>query len=434
MIRIPRIKKWIIYLLATFFVAETITGSLRYYLSQAGYSELIYLPKVLLSIGVIIYLINKIFVERRANLAYLVIMAVMAWGVLYGYYQIENLRQVAFGIWSFVPLLAGVFLGYEVNHRWPDWKFFIAFLWGILVFGVILNYFVSYPWEGTIYSLGGIEFRSARLWFGHGFKRLAGLGRSSSITANQLLIFSVLLLGLIKKQKSKSFIIWALSSIAIILTTNKTAILIIIFVGVFWFFWKTSPQFGRFLLKISILGTGLTLIILPIFSVLNNYGSQFTKTQSILNSFNMRLSLVWPGVIELIAEQGGNPFFGIGVGGVGAAQKYFNPGFQNVTDNISLFLYASFGIIGLILVIFCVLASLSNGFKNQISYTVGILTFVIFTIGITSNVIQSPFTSFVFGVIVWRSFRVNKIRNFKSHHRRYFRGPNLLESESHIGS
>ena len=274
-----------------------------------------------------------------------------------------------------------------MTNRWPDWKFFVALFWGIQVVGLFLNYYISYPWEGTVFSLGGLELISAKLWFGHGVKRLAGFGRSSAITGNQLLILSVLLLGTINKQKRYSFLIWGLSIIAIVFTTNKSAILTIIFIGLLWAFWIISPHFGRFLLKISILGIGLFLILLPIIAFFNSK-PQFTQTQSILNSFNARFNLTWPGVFVLISEQLGNPFLGVGVGGIGTAQKFYNPGFQEVTDNLGLYLYASFGLIGLILIFLCILSSLSSGFRNQQSFTMGILALVIFSMGITSNVIE----------------------------------------------
>jgi hypothetical protein len=407
MIRVPKLEKWVIFSLAFFFIAETFAGPLRFYLSHANQAELFYLPKIILTLGVLLYLIKKSFVARKTHLAYLVLVVIMIWGALYGYVNFGNINQVAFGVWVFIPFLAGVILGNEVIDKWPDWKSFIFLLWGFQVIGIIVNYFVTYPWEGTFFSLAGMELRSAKLWYGLGVRRLAGLGRASAITADQLLIFSVLLLGTKKKRKSySSIIIWVLTLIAIVLTTNKTAILAVLFVGLLWLVWKISSRVGRLLLRVSILGTSLILIVLPIFAFLINNISNFSTTPNILNSFISRISITWPNLFIFISEQAGIPLLGNGIGGTGTALKLFNPNLKNNTDNLSVYLYASFGVIGLLLIFLCILSLISSGFKNQRSFTVGVLALVVFTMGITSNVVESPFTSFVFGVLLWNSSSV----------------------------
>lgn len=85
MVRVPRVKNVIIMLLAFFFATEMLAGPLRHFLSQAGYPELIYLPKIAFAVGVFVYFIYMSFVKRKTHVAFIVIGAIVLWGGLFGY-------------------------------------------------------------------------------------------------------------------------------------------------------------------------------------------------------------------------------------------------------------------------------------------------------------------------------------------------------------
>ena len=402
-------KKTIIYLLALFFAAETVAGPLRYCFSRVGHPEANYLFKGLLLMGLLLYVINRILSTQRVNIPLILLGAILLlWG-LYGYVNTVNIYQVAFGFWSLVPLIAGVVLGNEVIERWPHWKTFIFLLWGIQVAGVILNAFTHYPWEGTVFSIGGMELRNAKLWYGLGVRRLAGFGRSSAVVSDELVIFAVLLLGMLGKQRTTFVGIWSVSLLAVLLTTSKTGIVVLLAIGLLWVLWETSPRLGKLLLTVLILVIGLILIIIPIIAFVSYQVTQPFESTSLLHSVLIRFTSTWPTVFEFVIEQG-NPLLGIGVGGIGTAQKLYNPSFPSITDNLVVYLYASFGLIGPMLVLFCVLSSFYRQYRNRYSFTEGLLAFVIFSMGITSNVIESPFAAFVFGVLLWCTFHIRRMQ------------------------
>jgi len=401
--RVIRKKRIIFNVLAFFFVSEILGGPLRYYLPQTGYPEVLYIFKALLLAGIFYYVVITILNTRKINVFLIFFGAIMLFWGLYGYYNIGNIKQVAFGFWILIPMVAGVILRKEMITNWSNWLSFISFLWFISVLGVIVNNFIKYPWEGAIFSIGDTELRSAKLWFGLGTKRLAGFGRASSITSDQIIVLSILLIGKLTKRKWIVCCIWILSFIAIVLTTNKTAIVIMALVGFLWFFWNYSPKFGSFLLKISIIGVGFLSIVFPISAFIIYQSPQILKYQSLFNSIITRFSWTWPRIYNMMTEYG-NLLMGRGIGGIGTAQKLFSPNLPGISDNLSVYLFATFGLVGYIVYINFIFSSLLSVVRDRFSYTLGVLAFVIMSLGITSNVIESPIAAFVFGVLLGTTF------------------------------
>mgnify|MGYP001791944578 CR=1 FL=1 len=60
-------------------------------------------------------------------------------------------------------------------------------------------------------------------------------------------------------------------------------------------------------------------------------------------SFAMRISLTWPGAWRWIMHHDIFPF-GVGLGGIGGAQRFYAANFFNPSDNLFVFLYANFGL------------------------------------------------------------------------------------------
>jgi len=63
-------------------------------------------------------------------------------------------------------------------------------------------------------------------------------------------------------------------------------------------------------------------------------------------SFAMRITLTWPEAWTWIANHNVFPF-GVGLGGIGGAQRFYAADFFNPSDNLFVYLYANFGVLGL---------------------------------------------------------------------------------------
>jgi len=63
-------------------------------------------------------------------------------------------------------------------------------------------------------------------------------------------------------------------------------------------------------------------------------------------SFAMRITLTWPEAWQWIANHNVFPF-GVGLGGIGGAQRFYAADFFNPSDNLFVYLYANFGVLSL---------------------------------------------------------------------------------------
>jgi hypothetical protein len=63
------------------------------------------------------------------------------------------------------------------------------------IIGVVINYFLEFPWEGLEYRLGGMDIEGVRSWMELiGVKRLSGFARSSYDAAVQILLLVIFLI------------------------------------------------------------------------------------------------------------------------------------------------------------------------------------------------------------------------------------------------
>jgi hypothetical protein len=76
--------------------------------------------------------------------------------------------------------------------------------------------------------------------------------------------------------------------------------------------------------------------------LVSNAGGVFS-----LASLAMRISLTWPDAWQWIWSNNVFPF-GVGLGGIGGAQRFYAGDFFNPSDNLFVFLYANFGLMGLV--------------------------------------------------------------------------------------
>jgi hypothetical protein len=66
-----------------------------------------------------------------------------------------------------------------------------------------------------------------------------------------------------------------------------------------------------------------------------------------LASLGLRISYTWPDAWNWIQTNEIFPF-GVGLGGIGGAQRFYAQNFFNPSDNFAIFLYANFGILGFV--------------------------------------------------------------------------------------
>jgi len=101
----------------------------------------------------------------------------------------------------------------------------------------------------------------------------------------------------------------------------------------------------------------------------------------------MRLDDTWPEVIAIIRDYG-NLALGRGLGGIGQSQVFFENYLYNPADNIFLYLYAQFGLLGGIYLFYFYFKSRSLDSITELYLC--LLVFIIFQYGVTTNIFESP--------------------------------------------
>ena len=125
------------------------------------------------------------------------------------------------------------------------------------------------------------------------------------------------------------------------LTTQKGALVAVAAVSLI----LCMPVWSRYsLLCTACIAFALAAIVLPLFTL----GLLMPQSGGVFSfaSFAMRISRTWPEAWQWILSHDIFPF-GVGLGGIGGAQRFYAPNFVNPSDNLFVYLYANFGVLSL---------------------------------------------------------------------------------------
>ena len=388
--------KFIHVALVYFLFNNVASGAVRWLFSLLHLSQLIYLPilGLLICIGLKFFLNIK---DNKLNRIEALTFALFAYGLVLGFCFVP-LSQVLFGFYVLVPMLAGLSVSGYLLKNPEDYVKWIFILWLLAVIGVLLNYFVTMPWEGFEYEIAGKSIEGSRDWVDiGGLKRLAGFSRSSFDVAIQIQLLASLMLT-IRKNWFSNLLIWLLSGLSIYLTTSK---------GILNVYMVLTPIVllpKRALIKLNVshwpIFFGALGIILPISTLFFKYESTFDN-QAIANlTFSIfdRLNNMWPEAF-LLMKNHGNTFLGRGFGALGTAQTYYEPELFNAGDNIFLYWMVIFGWPILIVeMIFLWASTYLNIFTTKTDYVYYILSLSVVVYGLTTNVVENAFFAFSLGI------------------------------------
>ena len=384
-------------LLATvfvFFLAEVLGGALRYGAVMVGLAPLVYLPKVWLVAALVGTLLEGA-IRMRISAPYLGVLVLMAVGVLQGYATLGNKMQVVFGLWVLAPFLSGVVALPALIKVWPWIVRYVFALWILAIVGVLVNVFYRWPWTGFEYTFGNVVIEGSRAWSFLGIVRLAGFSRVSSAVADQILVMTAVLL-LLGRGRWRVFV-WVLAGLTLLPTTSKTSIGVYAILTLFWLAKSRVPQILWQQLPLVL----MTLVFaVPFSSLVIDYDlTSILKgpvRRLLLTSFGARLELAWPDALQMVVEHG-DAVLGRGIGGIGAAQHYFEPTLYTPSDNLVVHIYALLGVLGLLLVAFYAFGLGLLKLRDRTSVLVFSLGVGVILSGITKNVMESSILGFAFG-------------------------------------
>jgi len=413
-------------LVLVYILFAVFESPLRLIFSFMKLAQLIYIKDFILLLCVFIGLY---LVIQRKEIS-IKLLSLIFVGVLSGLFNGLNIYQVLFGIKMFLPLIAGFFASYYfgiLNHWNSRTSYFLIL---IILFGLFLDLKLSLPWAGLSYSIGDFNVEGNREWTTFGVERLAGFQRSSFDSA--ILLYSLYLLymtsNLLKGNKIfnlSSVLLLLLTFYGVYLTTSKVSYLSIIILCITLLLLdihqRTEYLLNKLIISIVLKIIGLSVFLLaflpPFFAMYNP--ATAVKLMSFKNevlsqffsSFLDRVLNTWPNAFNLI-ENLVQLLIGKGIGSIGAAQSKFdivyNPG-----DNVFVYLFITFGMLFVIILILFLLKLITLQFKSNKESTFILMFISVCTYGATLNFIESSILSLILGVFLGYSKFSKSVRSSK---------------------
>lgn len=328
---------------AAYLLIYAFEGVIRYGLYNAGMDNAILLRDVLIIAPLTLLFAYQSF-RIRLHPAFLAFFGIIG---LHGLIAVLNLRTsvpAVYGAKLLINVLFGFIAARQLAHPGRVLLSLFAILWVTSVAGVVLDKYVyTFPWVGLETHVGGIQVDVSRGWdIDSGFeKRAAGFSRSSISAAMLLSTLAVVIAPRVRSGLLR-FAIIAVTVGAVVLTTQKGAVIAVAAVGII----LCAPAWSRYsLLCIACLAFALIDVALPLATAglrVSDSGGVFS-----FSSFDLRISRTWPEAWEWISHREIFPF-GVGLGGISGAQRFYAANFFNPADNAFVFLYANFGVMGIV--------------------------------------------------------------------------------------
>jgi hypothetical protein len=379
---------------AYYLLSHGFDSTLRWVLDLVKAAPLIYLRDGAMIVAIVLGFVDVVANRREALLSFGLLTFVLVGAVVAGASGLP-VAQVLFGVKVWLPLLFGVTLANDGVAAKLDRPRLWGTVWALLVFGVVLNLFVKYPWSGMTMQVGDTQVAANREWETGGLSRVSGFSRTSFDAA-----ICILLLAFYLVVRSDSWprrgLIWFCSGVAVVLTTTKGAIgawllatpILPLLLGVRPELY-VYQRFRRSLAFGAVTMLALIAAFTPLLSTQLTWGvlEEGTPAFFLFASFGDRIVNTWPNAFKLLDSW--QFVTGRGLGGIGSAQSYFELNKFCPADSFFVYLYVTAGLVGAAMY----MAMLAGMWQLNLSKFSGRLTYCVllfvFVYGVTVNVVES---------------------------------------------
>ena len=387
-------------------------GAARYYLAHANALIVNNLPNIFTMCLFVAYYLESLR-RRQLNRFMLIFLMYLVFFIVYSFTTPLSFYQILMGFYIWIYFLLGVLVClYKKEETLFKW---MLIFWGISVFGVLLNYFVDYPWIGESYEVAGTKMESARAWSAEGVSRLPGFSRISFSVACHILLTCSYILTSRKYANFLKLFVYFVSCLAIFLTTSKTELVLVLVLPFVWFAYKGLQRLLPSTKAAFIYARGLIIVLvcLVIFMPLLLSTHQQIKMTGPIYGFItgdtlvQRITQMWPEAFDLL-EKDGNPIFGRGIGGIGTglAMQDPRPETVNAADNLFVYLYVEAGYFAVVPFFLAFFVGLGQLYRNNPEYfeIIWMLSFCLLGISITAPSAEESVLAIFLGMVVARGF------------------------------
>lgn len=410
-VRLTLFDRWVIFTMIVYLMTDAIGGVARYYLWEVGFINLIYIPKIMALLTLLIALISL-----KINKLYFWTIYTLILFAGVGVFYVNDFLQIAFGLWVFVPLLFGIVAYRSFLHGIQKLEGWFLVLFFIVCGGVLLNAFINLPWVGFNYFLANVEIEGSRQISFMGIARLGGFSQAGYIAASYTILLAIFLMAR-KHSKILRCSIWFLAALVIFLTASKGIALVFLVLTGFFLCWRRFPDLIWPTLALFV--TIFAVIMLPLSSLYYDYSIELAEPgyYYFFQSSVDRISDIWLTAFKMITEHG-NIITGRGLGGIGRAQQLYEHPLYNCADNLFIYLYAVFGLMAFpILAIYGATTFQLNIRKNSLDRYFYMIVLSILIYGAVTNIIESTAFSIFVGLSLAHIFAKKHV---SSRTRRFF--------------
>jgi hypothetical protein len=399
--------------LLIYLYSQVLDGPLRYLLDLVGAVPLLYARDAILLL-IISHAVLTSLIRWRINAALFSILLTLGAFSIVALIYVENILQILFSLKLMLPLIVGAICGRSVSILNKFFKRHFIALFLIAVSGVLLHSQVKLPWIGGSYEIQGIQIERSFERNTTGFDRLTGFSRSNFEVASQVLLLWIFIHMHEHSRIVRGFY-WLCAGSAILLSTTKGIIATFLIINFVITLFSVSIRLEK--IKAHILFSILSaMVALPLLSREMDVDVSNPDDVFIFASFNDRIINGWPPVIDNIFENG-NVVTGRGVGGTGAGEHYFSQTILGAPDNLFVYLFSWFGLFGVLMLLLVCWKSRNLQVRSASDYTNYLWLLAIYTFGLSSSTIESPFFATIAGLVLIYVFS-NRNHNEKLSRRR----------------
>lgn len=399
---------------------EILGGVIRYALVRIGMAWLAYTPMVM-ALGAVAYCCVALPYRRKvwaalamfgAYTVYSALMAANRPGMGAG----KAAACVGFAVYTWTPLLVGLLLA--ANGQESVIERFAPIFWGLAISGVILDNFVGFPWMGSTFEIAGQEISVAKSWSANGITRLAGFARASFGAGHEIATFSAVLIVRSALRLRWRALIWAVSIIGIGLTTSKGPLMVPLVTACALLLIYAAralhiAQLSRWIAMSTLWLLMTATVALPLLlgpkeaSIGSSSIAPMPDALRFvsLSSMGERAQQMWPEAFDLIKDDRNwsEWIFGRGLGGIGAAQYFFEHSKANAADNMFVYAYVTLGV-GCVFILLPMLAGLGRYYSRDpekffLFFALGVS---VLTLAISSSVLEATLPGLCAGVLLGR--------------------------------
>lgn len=331
-------------LFCMFSFRDTLTGSMRFYLSKLHLTPAWFVPDML-SFVLFLLFIRHIVIRNNSTFGYILVANTITATAISIIFMSSKLFWVISSIKLFLPIFVGFAMcGRSIVDLRPV-RYFLFFMMVVSMVGLYLAPYINYPWVGVAVDNFGEAKTVGRLWWTQGEIRYGGFAGDSTMAAFMVVFPYFLLFRYMKKWAQIAM--WVPIYYAVHISTSKTALLTFYLFILYYFIINViKPSLGEAGVEKIFAKFSFLCVTVPFLLIFTLSGADLGKISYNLFSLQDRIDNSWQLPFKYLSDMfPAGLFVGCGLGCFSYPMDYTDMAIYSVpVDNFYLTTYLMMGI------------------------------------------------------------------------------------------